>query len=352
MVLENGSPLPQPARVLLICQGSVRANCQTSSDGAFQLELASQGRSAGSAHLGPERSRSWDPWAGTRGGQDSHWARESEKSPDLRGCELQAELPGSHQGSIRLDGSDHSNTLDARLIVLRPSSRPSPSTVSLTELAVPKKAGKAYEKALKELKQVKPNFSSAAKSLEKAVRLHPGFAIAWRLLGRTRLSLSDVERARRAYEQSIGSHSTYIEAYLDLIDLEMSQERWGQASDLCLHVLEVDPSLVRAHFLHAVANLNLGRLDLAEQSIKRVRESKDTRSQSGCHYITGAILAARGNFEAAARELHLFLEVAPQGEMTDKLKEKLATWVKEGLIEVTETPSLESPAGSMNASRR
>ena len=352
VVLEDGSPLPEPARVQLICPGSVRAGGETSSDGAFQLQIASQGGSAGSAHVGQEGSRSWDSWATTRGRQDPIRAREAGKPPDLKGCKLLAELPGSHQGSIRLDGWDRSNTPDAGVIVLRPSSRSSPGTISLAKLSVPKKAGKAYERALKELKRAKPNFSSAAKSLEKAVRLHPGFATAWHLLGVTRLGLSDVEGARQAYERSIGSDSTYIEAYLDLIALEMSEECWLRASDLCAVVLEMNPSLVQAQFLHAAANLNLGRLDLAEQSIQKVRVSKDTRSQSGCHYITGVILAVRGRFEAAAREFHSFLEMVPQGEMADQLREKLATWVKEGLIGVTETSSVEAPTASLNLSRK
>ncbi len=90
-------------------------------------------------------------------------------------------------------------------------------------------------------------------------------------------------------------------------------------------------------YYHAVASLNLGRMEAAEASAIKVQESQDSRFLSGSHYIRGAVLARKGDFESAAKQFRHFLKIAPQGRGATRIKENLVAWERQGLIRADKT---------------
>ena len=145
------------------------------------------------------------------------------------------------------------------------------STVSFTTLAAPKKARKAYEKATKELRKKKVRHSKVSKELEKAVSLYPKYALAWNLLGATRLKLKDEDGAREAFRRAIEADPEYVRPYIELAMLEGDNNRWEEVSRLSDRILELNPYVSQAHYFNAAANFGLGNLDLASKSISEYK---------------------------------------------------------------------------------
>lgn len=86
-----------------------------------------------------------------------------------------------------------------------------------------------------------------------------------------------------------------------------------------------------------MASLNLGRMEAAEASAIKVQESQDSRFLSGSHYIQGAVLARKGDFESAAKQFRHFLKIAPEGRGAARIKENLVAWERQGLIQADKT---------------
>ena len=180
VLMDDGSSLPGPVTVNLVCQGSVRQQAATFGDGDFSLELDFDLKSMDASVSGNEAD-SVDAFARVPGGQSY-----SDRELDLRGCELRTALAGFRSNSIKLGLRRSMENSDVGVIVLQRLDEVSGLTVSFTTLRAPKKARKAFDKAQKELKKPKGNISKAIKELKKAVKAFPEFAAAWYLLGTSR----------------------------------------------------------------------------------------------------------------------------------------------------------------------
>lgn len=330
VVTEDGSPIPETIVVELVCHGSVRKQAHTFKGGQFSFDLSPQPNSAfQDASVGSNDANNVNPFARVPGGEYSGAGRQM----NLSGCEVRANLPGFVSDQIMLGLRRALDSPDIGTIVLRRREGVAGSTVSFTALAAPRKAKKAYAKAEKELRKEKTNLEKVRKELEKAVHAYPEYASAWHLLGMTRMAIQDEEGARQAYEASIAADENYIRPYLSLVNMEVRAGAWPQVSELCDKVVELNPFMVRCQYYHAVASLNLGRMEAAETSAIKVQESQDSRFMSGSHYIRGAVLARKGDFESAAEQFRNFLKIAPEGRGAAQIKENLVAWEQQGLIQ-------------------
>ena len=235
-----------------------------------------------------------------------------------------------------LDSSEVGN------IVLRRLEKVSGSTVSFPALAAPKKARKAYAKATKELRKKKVKYSKVSKELEKAVKIYPKYAAAWNMLGATRLKLKDEVGARKAFKQAIEADPQYVSPYVELAMLEGESSRWVEVTQLSDRILELNPYVSQAHYFSAVANFNLGKIDLAAKSIYEYKKNKASKNFADSYYLAGAILASKGSLPSAAAEFRQLLKIFPKDQRADQIREHLTSWEAQGLIE--KAPPEASPS--------
>ncbi len=326
VLMDDGSLLPGPVTVNLVCHGSVRQQDATFGSGDFNIELASDLKSMDASISGNEAD-SVDPFARVPGGQNY-----SDRELDLRGCELRTALPGFRSNSIKLGLRRSMENSDVGVIILQRMEEVSGLTVSFTTLRAPKKARKAYAKAQKELKKPKGNVSKAVQELEKAVKAFPEFAAAWYLLGNSRLALKEELAARDAFNRAIKADPNYVNSYLSLAGMEMETQNWTKVERLCETVMDLNPHIVEAQYFNAVACLNLKKLDSAKESIEKVQAAGPSQFLAGSHYILGAVLAEQQQYDTSAKEFRLFLETSPGEPIESQLKETLMGWEKLGLI--------------------
>ena len=337
VVLEDGSPLPGSVRVELVCFSSVRQQAITFGDGSFSFEVgahsgmafadASVGGSGGNPGIGGTRS-TFGRAVWSQPGFDSAGG-----SMNLSGCELRAVLPGFQSDRVQLGLRRALDNSEVGPIILRRLDKVAGSTVSFSALSAPKKARKAYEKATKELRKKKVKYSKVIKELEKAVKLYPKYATAWHLLGTTRLQLKDEKGARKAFQQAIESDSNYVRPYLSLAMLERGRNRWQEVSRLIDRVLELNPYISQAHYLRAMANFKLRKLDLAEQSLYEYRKHVPSKQSPQSFFLAGAIFASKGKYASAATEFRQFLKMSPDDQRGDQVRQQLLSWETQGLIE-------------------
>lgn len=320
VLLDNGDPPPEPARIDLVCHGSVLVQEHSTVDGDFTIRVG-ENRQGG---LG-------DASMGSAGGGAAP-SRAATGELDLRGCELRASMPGMQSSTIQLGVRDALSDTDVGVIVLHRHAGLAETTVSVNSLAAPKKAKDAYEKARKELSKEKGKPSKAAKELEKAVKIFPEYAAAWELLGEVRLALDDASGARKAFLEAARVDPDYLAPYLSLAGLELKHGRWEEVIAWSNQVLERNPQVVKAQYFVAHASFFMGRLTEAEVAARRVQDSREAVYYPGTHYMLGTILAEKGDWSSASGEFNRFLEISPDSSVAGPLKRQLKEWERLGLI--------------------
>ena len=98
-----------------------------------------------------------------------------------------------------------------------------PSFESITNLAAPKAARRAYQKALRALDREPPEYVGAMNSVKEALELYRDYAAAWVLLGRIQLHQGNREEAVAGFQRSIEIDPKYLEPYPDLAYLTVAE---------------------------------------------------------------------------------------------------------------------------------
>jgi tetratricopeptide (TPR) repeat protein len=340
VTVEDGTAPAQAAEVILVCSGVVRQRVYTQAGGGqFSLtvgesitadtditETSTAPRGGGFKSLNQ---------IGRGFGDDGRWGsgRATNHSRLYLGdCELTASLPGYASEVIYPGNRDLLDNPDIGTIRLFRRSPTRGTTVSVKTLAAPEKARKAYEKAKEELSRAQPALPKAARELEKAVEVCPGFAEAWFLLAQCRLKLNETARARDAFEKANDADPDYLLPALALAELSLAGGDTRAACAWAMRVLERDPSVILASYIHGFASYFLGDIEAAEASMLKVRSSQEASAFPGLHYIMGSILAAKGDIPSAATELVLYLRLNHDFEKADEIKKLLVDWRAKGLL--------------------
>lgn len=334
-MLDDGTPPAESVTIERVCGGLVRPEAYTDSKGRFSFQLGQQSNVLMDASVSSAASQGRDPFSGGRG---STGARPSGGlgTADLMGCELRASLPGYRSEAVTLGRRSTFDNPDVGTIILRRLANVEGTAISYTTLAAPKDAKKSYEKAQKLLHEKNPKQAEAAKELEKAVQVYPRFAAAWNMLGEAKLAMKDDEGARKAFEQSLAADSKYLNPYFRLSVLELQASRWESAANLTNRLAALNPQMAQAHYFNAVANFNLGKMELAEKSVRSAMKSDEANRFPQTHHLLGAILARQGNFPSAAEEYRNFLKVSPTSAMAEQLRKQLTEWEGLGVIQRAE----------------
>ncbi len=335
VVLEDGTPLPNGVRVEMIYNGQVRRQDYTRLDGSFTFDL---GSGVNSGQMADASMSSGDDPFNDRSQQRMGMSGISGRV-DLSGWEVRAALPGYQSDVVVLQNRSALDNPDIGLVVLRPLAHVKATTISMSSMKAPKKAKEAYEKAFKAVNKNKPDVDKAAKELEKAIEIYPDYAAAWDMLGQVKMQRKDVPGAKEAFQKAMAADANFVSPYMALADIDIQEKKYAEAADLTSRLLELNPHVPRGQFLNAVANYQLGKLDVAEDSIRKLQSSNEARNYTISHYVLGAILASKGNLPAAAGEFQLFLQKSPEHQYAGQVREKLAEWQKQGVVAQNPTPA-------------
>jgi len=338
VVMDDGTPPPESVTIERVCNGQVRPEAYTDSKGRFSFQLGAQNNvlmdaSVSSSASGPGFGQRDSFGGGGMGGQSPGGGL---GTVDLMGCEIRAALAGFRSEAVVLSRRSMFDNPDIGTIILRRLAGVQATAISFTTLAAPKDAKKFYEKAQKTLQQKNPKHAEAAKDLEKATQQYPQFAAAWNLLGECRLAAKDDEGARDAFQRSLAADGKYVNPYLQLAVLELRASKWADAAELTKRLVSLNPSYAQGHYFNAIANFNLGKMELAEKSARNAMDGDEGKKFPRAFHLLGAIQARQGNFPLAAENFRSYLKAAPMTPEAEQIRRQLTEWEGLGVIQKAE----------------
>jgi len=307
--LQGGGAAP---RVLIerICNGMVRREGYTNAKGSFQFEL---GRNS------TERDAS-------QGDSDRMVANKMARSSTSGGaeirfddCELRASLPGFISTTVPMRVDNDVSQLQVGTIVLKKLGAAEGPVVSVTTMAVPKDAHEAFDRGRKEGTEKK--FDEAVKDLNKAVTIYPQYAAAWSLMAEIHRLQNQFELARKEYAQALAADPKLASPYFGLAAMAVVENKWTEAAQLTDQLIQSNSiAYPMAYFFNAAANLNLGKLDAAEQSARKFQEVDKAHSRPDIALLLANILTGKHQYAEAAQLYRDYLALKPDAPNADALK--------------------------------
>ena len=316
VVLGDGGPPPEPARIEHVCPGRTAVEAWTDSRGWFAFQVR------GGTNSNIMDAAVWDRRQPAAGG-------------DKLGstCDVRATLPGFRPVRRALGVREWHDSPDVGVLVLYALAPAESPYVSVTTLEATPQARKLHEFALVAMSAKRPDARKAVRLLKQALEQSPRFAAAWTLLGKAHLELGDPGRsARLAWDQALDADSHYLPALLPLMRLEMESKSWEQTASLAERALRLAPLLIEPRYAHALSCLYLDRLEEAFASAQAVQESDEASSYPLTHHILGLIYADRGEFAAAAAEFEALIRLQPGTPLAAALEKRLREWADQGLL--------------------
>ena len=350
VMLEDGTPPGEPATIERVCNGQPFPETYTDGKGRFSFYLGQNpSRAFADASVplteglgGQSIDQSRIPNMDLGGGRSRVPGR-----VDLTGCEVRASLAGYRSEPIRLGYRSTFDDPNLGVIILHRLARGEGVSISATSLRSPKKAQKAYQKALRELRKTDASsrkLGKAIKELEKAVEEYPQYASAWNLLGRTRLSINDRAGVREAFEKAIEADPKYLGPYVSLLRMEVEERRWERVIEVADRLLRLNPQMTDVQFHRAAANFNLANVAMAEKLALNIQSGKDAEKFPQTHHLLGMIQAKNGEFVRAATEYQNYLSAQPLGPAAKELRRQLVEWEALGVIKKADMAAVTNSA--------
>ncbi len=301
VVLEGGGVLAEPVAIERVCGGTARREGYTDFKGQYQLQIGGTGnmtfQDASESDLRSSINNT------------TRLSSAQRRPMDLNGCELRAVLAGFVSSSVALHTSGGDWSYEVPIIYLKRQGNASGTTVSLTSMAAPHDAMRAYEKAQK-VRTEKPG--EAEKQLNKAVEIYPQFASAWTLLGDIHRQREQFEQARTDYGKAIAADPQFVNPVMGLAALDMQEKKWDDAVQRTGQVLKMNAAAFPiAYFFSAVANYNLQKFEAAEENGKKFKALDTERTHPDVCRLLAGIYARKQDYAAAGRELRDYLTAVP-----------------------------------------
>lgn len=310
VLLHGGEVLPEPVPIERVCNGTVRREGYADIKGQFGfqlgLNLTFQDASENDARTAPN--------ALTRTGRAN-----GQRALDLNGCELRAVLAGYQSSSIMLrTTSGEIWQYDVGTIFLTRIGNAPGTTISVTSMAAPKDAMRAYEKAQR-VKEAKP--AEAEKELNKAVKIYPQFAAAWTLLGDLHRESKKFDAARNEYAQAIAADPQFVNPSYGLAMIAAEEKKWDDAVRMSNQVIKLNAAAYpMAYFINAAANYNSQKFEAAEESAKKFKALDTQHTHPDVCLLLSYLYSGRQDYAAAAREIRDYLAISPNSPDAESLR--------------------------------
>lgn len=317
VTLPDGTEPPERVQIERLCSSNrVRPEGYTDSKGRFSLQLGQ------SLQLVPDASDSMF-MDGTQGfGNNSNSNLPGNSMDPMLDCELRAKLAGYRSTTILLTGRRSMDNPNVGTIVIFPINGQEGQAISATSASASKDARKAFNKGFSEARKQK--WDNAEKELRKAVELHPKYAEAWVELGKTYAVRKRTDEARSAFQKAIEADSKYVYPYEGLYKIALEQGNWKELAESTGTLLKLNPyEFPDAYYYNGVAELQLNKLDLAEQSLQRALDYDKRHSNPKILYVMGLVQIQKRDYAQATATLTSFTEMAPKDPIIPKVQQLL-----------------------------
>jgi tetratricopeptide (TPR) repeat protein len=214
-------------------------------------------------------------------------------------------------------------------------------SVSVRELALPRKTRDSFRKGMTQLYE-KKDFPASITQFQKTIAEAPAYYEAYFHLGIAMIEAGQLSEAEQALRKCIelAASDKYVDPYFALASLLSNQNRFDEAEPLARKGLRLNDSLWQGHYELARALMGLRRTDEAE---KCATDSISRRSDFAPAYLLLANVNIRKkDYPSLLRNLDEFLRLAPTGPMSAQARE-MRERVGREMREMQNTSSVTPP---------
>jgi Tfp pilus assembly protein PilF len=305
VLLQGGGTLPEPVAIERACNGVITREGYSDSKGQFSFQVGVnktfQDASEGGAPVGPPAANSSAPTLSS-----------------MTSCEFRAVLAGyrSSIATLRPDGATWQ--FDIGTIFLKQLGDAKGTTISVTSMAAPKDAMRAYEKAQK-LMETKPE--EAEKNLDKAVHIYPQFATAWSVLGDIHREHNQFDAAETEYKRAIAADPQFVNPLYGMALITVRQKKWNEAIQFTDQIIKLNAfAYPLAYFYNAAANYNVQKFDPAEENAKKFKALDTQHGHPEVSLLLANLLSRKKDYAGAAQQIRDYLAAAPNSPDAESLK--------------------------------
>jgi tetratricopeptide (TPR) repeat protein len=219
---------------------------------------------------------------------------------------------------LNLGGRDVRSRVPVTLTPVENPSDVSPSTVSVTELNIPRSARKELEEGLRI--RSRRDCVGAVPHFRKAVEIYAKYGEALNELGICYKEMGNLAEAEDAFVKAIEYTST-VYAALNLADLYASQRRFPEAEDVIRAESKRNPAEGDPFFALARIYFDQGRMKEAEAA--GLEAHSRSHRAADVHLLLAKIYLAANNYPALATQLQTYLDEDPDSPNTEQVRQTL-----------------------------
>lgn len=217
----------------------------------------------------------------------------------------------------------HTETIHVKAEKPAKESIPGSSTISVSELSIPKKASAEMNRGMDAY--TKGDLEKAAAHFEKAITEYPRFARAYDMLGAIAIKGSERTRAREMFSKSIEADSAFLPAYVDLARMDLQDQDYAASESLLAKVIAANPLLPDAMALLATAEFANKEYDKALADVEQTHALPNHEKFAEVHIMAGKVLRMQNRREAAIVQFELFLKEKPDSSEVESVRKALVS---------------------------
>jgi Flp pilus assembly protein TadD len=196
---------------------------------------------------------------------------------------------------------------------------PANTSVSASELAIPPRAKKEFDKASELM--AKQDFAKALDRLNSAIKVYPSYAKAYNNLGVIYARLGDREQEREALQKAISIDEHFAPAYLNLGRMNIATGDFPNAETAFKQASSYDPTDAMALVLLSYSQFMNKHFDEAIETSRRAHTLRGTHSSA--HHIAARAFEQKRDAANAIAELEEFLKEESTGPEADAVHKEL-----------------------------
>ena len=195
-------------------------------------------------------------------------------------------------------------------------------TVSATELKIPEKAQKEFDKGMDAF--AAGDNKKAEESFNKAIKEYPKYANAYSNLGVLYIKLGQQAKAKEAFNKAVTVDSKFVPGYVNLARLSFAAHSYPETENTVNKALEISPDNLDALALLATAEYMNKENDKALANVRHIHSLPGHEPFSGVHLLAAQILMEENERDQAIDQYIAFLQESPNDLRVPEVRKTLA----------------------------